>query len=106
MERRKHARQNLSAPVRFDWELSDGGHHQGTGVTRDVSAGGLFVVTEDPPAVGTSVYLKVDLKTSRLNPTATIQAKGQVSRIEMIHLTGQLIGFALSTRRMTLRKPD
>jgi hypothetical protein len=106
MERRRHQRQDLSAPVKFDWESSDSTHHQGTGITRDISAGGLFVMTEHPPPVGTTVRFEVDLDTSRLGSAVTVRAKGQVDRIEMTDLAGRLGGFAVSTRRMRLEKPE
>jgi c-di-GMP-binding flagellar brake protein YcgR len=106
MERRRHERHDLSAPVKFNWESSESVHCQGAGITRDFSAGGMFVMTEDPPPVGTSVHFEVDLKTSRLDSTITIQAKGDVTRIEMTDLVGQLGGFAISTRRMRLTKAE
>ena len=106
MERRRHERHDVSAPVKFNWELPDSGHREGTGVTRDFSAGGLFIMTEDPPPVGTTVLFEVDLKTSRLDSTVTVRAKGQVERVESTGPVSQLGGFAVSTRRMRLEKPD
>jgi PilZ domain len=106
MERRRHQRHDLSAPVKFDWELLDGTNREGMGVTRDFSAGGLFVMTDDPPPVGTTVHFEVDLETSRLGSAVNIRAKGQVNRIEMTGLAGRLGGFAISSRRMRLEKPE
>jgi hypothetical protein len=63
-------------------------------------------MTEDPPPVGTTVHLEVDLKTSRSESTVAVLAKGQVKRIESTGLVGQLGGFAASTRRMRLEKPE
>lgn len=106
MERRRHERHDLSAPVKFDWETSDSAKHQGSGVTRNFSAGGMFVMTEEAPPVGVTVHLEVDLKTSRLDSTVTVLAKGQVERVEVTDLVGQLGGFAVSTRRMRLEKAE
>ena len=106
MERRKHERHEISAPVKFDWELSDSTHRQGTGVTRDFSAGGLFVMTDDPPPVGTTVRFEVDLETSGPGPAVTVRAKGMVNRVETTDLTGRLGGFAIYTRRMRIEKPE
>jgi c-di-GMP-binding flagellar brake protein YcgR len=106
MERRRHERLDLSAPVKFAWKTDDSTRREGSGVTRNFSAGGLFVMTEDPPPVGTTVHLEVDLKTSRLDSTVTVLAKGQVKRIESTGLVGQLGGFAVSARRMRLEKPE
>src|SRR4029077_10772952 len=98
METQKHEQHDLSAPVKFDWKLSDSTHRQGTGVTRDFSAGGLFVMTDDPPPVGTTVRFEVDLETSGLGPAVTVRAKGMVNRVETTDLTGRLGGFAIYTR--------
>jgi hypothetical protein len=106
MERRRHKRYDLSAPVKFDWELSDSTHRHGTGVTRDFSAGGLFVMTHNPPPVGTTVRFEADLDTSRPGSAVTVRAKGQVERIETTDLVGRLGGFAISTRRMSLERAE
>ena len=106
MERRRHERHDLSAAVRFDWELADSTRQAGTGITRNFSAGGLFVMTDDVPPIGTTVHFEVDLKTSRLDSTVTVRAKGQVERIEVTGSVGQLGGFAASTRRMRLEKSE
>jgi hypothetical protein len=106
MERRRHERHDLSAPVRFDWEPVSRTRQAGTGITRNFSAGGLFIMTDDVPPVGTTVHFEVDLKTSRLDSTVTVRAKGLVERIENTGLTEQVGGFAVSTRRMRLEKPE
>ena len=56
--------------------------------------------------MGTMVHFEVDLKTSRLDSTVTVRAKGLVERVEKTELTGQVGGFAVSTRRMRLEKPE
>jgi hypothetical protein len=103
MEQRTYQRYDLSAPVRFDWEVSDITHGQGTGITRDLSARGLFVLTADNlPPIGATVRFELDLDTSRLDSPVTVRAKGQVNRIEVTDSVGRLGGFAISTRRMRL----
>jgi Tfp pilus assembly protein PilZ len=102
MERRRHERHDLTAPVEFEWKLSNGTHCQGTGVTRDFSAGGLFVMTPESLAVGTSVHFEVGLERGEL--AVRIRAKGQVTRIEATDSAGRIGGFSISTRRMRLEK--
>lgn len=104
MERRKHERQELTAPVKFEWVLPDNARREGSGVTRDFSATGLFVLTGDPPPLGTSIHFEVDLATSRVSSAVTIHAKGQVTRVETSDEQAGLAGFAVSTRRMRLEK--
>lgn len=105
MERRKHERQELTAPVRFEWELPDSVRREGSGITRDFSANGLFVLTDDSPPVGTNIHFEVDLATSRVSSAVTVRAKGVVNRVEDSELEGRLAGFAVSARRMRLEKP-
>ena len=107
MERRKYPRHDLSAPVSFEWELSDGTHSRGSGITRDFSAFGLFVFTDDPPPAGVVVQFEVDLETSRsLDSSVNIRAKGRVKRVEVTRSGDGIGGFAISTRRMRLEKPE
>jgi hypothetical protein len=106
MERRRHQRRDLSACVKFNWELSDGTRREGTGLTLNLSAGGVFVVSDGPPPVGATVHLEVDLETSSLGSAVNILAKGHVNRIEVTDLAGPIRGFAISARRMRLEKPE
>ena len=101
MEQRRYQRHELRVPVRFGWQLPDGTAHQGTGISRDFSAGGLFVWTDDPPPAGATVRFEVDLETSRLDSPVNISAKGLVNRVEM-----SPSGFAISTRRMRLERNE
>jgi PilZ domain len=102
MERRAHERHDLTAPVKFDWKSSNRTRCQGAGVTRNLSAEGLFVMTPESPPVGTTVNFEVSLE--RGDSAVTIRAKGQASRNEATHLEGRIGGFAISTRRMRLEK--
>jgi hypothetical protein len=105
MERRRHERHKVSAAVKLYWKSLESTHLQGTGVTRDFSAVGLFVITDDhPPPVGTDLHFEVDLETPSLGSAVTVRAKGKVNRIETTDLTGRPGGFAISTRRMRLEK--
>jgi hypothetical protein len=87
--------------VKVAWQLPDGTARQVTGISRDFSAGGLFVWTDDPPPAGATVRFEVDLETSRLDSPVNISAKGLVNRVEM-----SPSGFAISTRRMRLERNE
>jgi PilZ domain-containing protein len=105
MERRRHQRHELAAPVRYEWELPDGTVRQATGITRDFSAGGLFVIGDDFPPVGTQVEFEVDLEASSLFSAVNVRAKGLVNRVEAPDAAGGVGGFAISARQMRLKKP-
>jgi hypothetical protein len=106
MERRRHQRHDLSASVRYEWELPDGTVRQKVGVTRDFSAGGLFVIGDDLPPLGSSVQFEVDLEASSSFSAVNVRAKGLVSRVEAPDVQGRVGGFAISARRMRLKKPE
>jgi hypothetical protein len=63
-------------------------------------------MTGDPPPAGTRVQFEVDLETSRLGSAVNVRAKGRVNRVEATDPAGRVGGFALSTRRMKLEKPE
>ena len=107
MERRKHQRHDLSAPVNFQWELADGTRREATGVSQNLSAEGLFVMTDDlPPNKGTAVDFELDLATARLGSGVNIRAKGEVCRVEEADLPARSAGFAIFAKRMRLEKPE
>jgi Tfp pilus assembly protein PilZ len=60
MERRRHARHERNFPIRFG-----NGESEFEGVTRDLSAGGLFVITRDLFPAATRVWLQVVLEPQR-----------------------------------------
>ena len=104
MERRKHQRFYFGAPVKFKWRDSDHREVQGTGITRDFAVGGLFIVSNDSPALGVIVECDVDLDSSTLGSSVNIRAKGQVCRAQMPGIEGQGGGFAVSDSRMRLQR--
>ena len=101
MERRRYQRHDLRVPVKFEWRLRDGSARQGTGISRDFSAGGLFVWTDDLPPAGATIRFEVDLETPKLESPVNIRAKGSVNRVET-----SPNGLAISTRRMRLERTE
>lgn len=106
MERRSYHRYEVSAVVNFEWELADGTRRQATGISRDLSAGGLFVFTDDPPPFGTTVEFDLDFGTARPGTGVNVRAKGEVCRIEATSLPTQRAGFAVSSGRMRLERAE
>ncbi len=105
MEQRRHQRIDLGALVRFNWPASAHNKGHGKGITRDLSAGGLFVISDNLPLAASIVEFEVDLESSSLGSVVNIQGRGQVSRVEVPGPDG-LGGFAISTRRMKLKRTE
>jgi PilZ domain len=106
MEQRRHQRIDLGALVRFSWQGSGCNECHGKGITRDLSAGGLFVISDTLPPAASIVEFEVDLESSSLGSAVNIQAKGQVRRVEVPGTEGHLGGFAISARRMKLKRAE
>ena len=97
-ERRKNNRYALFASVDFKWEDADGNDRGGAGFMRDVSLGGLFVMSDTPPPVGTAINLEINPMSASIDSPPFIQAKGQVCRVEPDDQLGMRWGFASSTK--------
>lgn len=102
MDRRQQRRFDLNAPVKFSWGEPESIHGQGT--TRDVSEGGIFVVTDTLPPAGVAVDCEVSFSfddDSRIQ----MRTKGTVVRIETETAGGHARGFAAVTQVLWLKNP-
>lgn len=72
-ERRDHPRATLSLPVQL---RVDGADEVVTYVTRNISSGGLFIETDAPLPIGTTVSLLIHVP----SPDGQLQAEGTVVR--------------------------
>ena len=82
-EFRKANRYQLSAPVLFTWQRSDGKFQASEGVTRDISMRGIFVLAAEVPEVG--AYIEVDAHLPALSGrgrTVKLHGGGRVLRVE------------------------
>ncbi len=59
IELRKTKRYLLSAPAHFLWASREGKPKSGQGVTRDINASGVYVLTDVLPPVGALVQLDI-----------------------------------------------
>ena len=97
-ERRKAKRYQLSAPVFFSWERSDGKLQACEGVTRDICMRGIFVMAADVPEVG--AYIELDAYMPAVSErgrtmrgrTVKLHGEGRVLRVEAELRAGR--GFA------------
>jgi hypothetical protein len=104
---RKHNRYPVDAAVRFFWRDERGVQHEGTGLTRDIGLGGVFVFTENCPPLEVSVH--VELLLPRLHGGArlmVVQGDGQVIRVEPGGPRGTGGGFAVTIKRFLVRNGE
>jgi len=95
-QRRKFKRFPLRTPVIFSWPDSQGVGQSGEGTSRDISIGGVFVVSETTPREGATVAVEVMLFAARSAvPKFRVPGKGRVARVERGGRKGQMSGFAV-----------
>jgi hypothetical protein len=93
--RRSEDRYRLSAAVKFKWQTANGEWRQGSGVTRDVSGSGMFVLAYPVPVPDALIFLLVDVRSAPgSGPTVRFRGRGRVVRIEPSH--GFPVGFGAS----------
>ncbi len=90
---RRATRYLMHLPVIFQWGYQ-GRVNGGTGFTRDISTGGVFVHSSMAPPVGTPIALEVHLPPmAPSGPGLRLQAEGYVVRVEGIE---EHAGFAVA----------
>ena len=97
VERRKHRRFKLRAPVQFLWKSSGAGRQSAEGNTCDISPHGVFVQTQSCPPLGTNVQIDVFLVNNSGSPIV-MRASGNVVRIEKAQES--LPGFAVPIKKI------
>jgi hypothetical protein len=83
VDRRGATRFGLRVTVVCRWKAADGSVHEIDGLTRDISTGGVYVVSSVPPREGIQVGLEVFLPPLRpgLQPLR-LGCDGEVVRVE------------------------
>jgi hypothetical protein len=102
-DRRRGNRYDLRALVSFLWNGVQRIHHQGAGFMRDVSVCGVFVITSEPPPIGTIVRLEMRFELSLTDLPIAIQGDGRVCRVERTDENDKYWGFAASTKSLKLQ---
>ena len=101
---RKHPRFKLEVPVIFFWREPNGSRRRARGYTRDLSPGGMFLITPRTPPLGTTIGLDAYLPPlSEAAGNWRIVSKGRVVRVEANPKVGVPGGFAAVSQRFVLR---
>lgn len=84
-EKRKYPR--LSMNVRVDWEKKDGKTVKdggGSGITKNISEGGICLIVYDKVEVGHALRLKIELPTKK-----TIESVGKIVWVKEFEIVGK-----------------
>lgn len=80
---RRYVRQKLEIPLTFSWKDQRGRRRKGSGVARDVSPGGFFLVTRDSPPLRSSIAFEAYLPPIGPEaPALRLKGEAQVLRVE------------------------
>lgn len=102
-ETRKVIRFPLEARVVF-WWVDSGITKRGEGRTRDISERGAFVLASTCPARGIQAGFKIFLPAlPGSEQKTTLEAEGQVLRVEQAQETKEFEGFAILAQHIILR---
>src|SRR5262245_42457576 len=105
MDRRRHERRDLeAAPLKFLWKDQKGVRHRGEGIVHNISGGGLYVSTPDPPPVGAPVRFDVFFPYFLAGSRLVLRTTAQVVRVDSSSQGEGLAGFGVVMRTYTLRK--
>jgi hypothetical protein len=105
---RKCVRYPIMVPIVYFWKDALGARRQGDGATRDISAGGIYVVSNESPEKGAAIRFEVSLPAlhSSGHPLR-MRAAGEVVRLDTAEdvSMGEAVapGFAIRSKRFILR---
>ena len=103
MDRRRHGRYDLEAPLRFSWKGPGDVRHRAEGTIRNISVGGIFIFTDDPPPVGARVRFCVYFRSFLARSRLVMQTTAQVVRAEPSPQGKAPAGFAAALKTYILR---
>lgn len=103
MQRCRHERFDLEAPLNFSWKDPEGANHRGMGVVGNLSAGGLFISTLDPPTVSSRVRFTLSFRSFLAGSRLVMQTITQVVRVDSNPPVEAVTGFAAALKTYTLR---
>ena len=104
MQVRNYTRRSLELPILFDWRDKRGVRCRGDGITRDVSAGGIFLFTKTCPPAGIKFEFELFLpKISEQSSIIRVQGEGRVLRVELPREGEERSGFAAAHMEFVLR---
>lgn len=103
MERRQHERYDLQTPLSFSWKGARGVRYRREGLLRNISGGGVFVVTREVPPVGSEVRFSVSIHSVLAWSRLVLQATVSVVRADPTLRADTLPGFGAAMKSYTLR---
>src|SRR5450755_1228291 len=87
-EARVTRRYPIAAQVSFQWRGSDRAWFHGTGITRDISASGALILSDDLPPLGAEIEVMVMVPSVKRGATATGRLTGTGTVVRLTTSSG------------------
>ena len=105
LERRGHRRFDLRVRVQFRWKDRKGVHYLGSGTTRDIGTGGMFVYSDSLPPAHTEVRMELFMASSPLEGSGLeMTTRARVLRLEPATDGKPTGGFAVASQSLSMRR--
>jgi len=101
-DRRERPRFSVRASATFEWRDPQGVQRRGQGVTRDISAKGLFVFSESLPPLKVDLRLEVLFGSVGEEGNLQLEVEALVLRVEPATGLGTSSGFAVLNKSYSL----
>jgi hypothetical protein len=103
-EKRDTERYGLELPIRVTWKDGAGQEQESTGITRDISSSGAYVVCDCPLEEGCRICLLIDFPISFLGvKKSRVAARGRVVRDNI--LSNQAYGHGIVFDHFSFTRP-
>jgi len=103
MDRRRHERYDLEAPLSFSWKDQQGIYHRADGTMKNISRGGVFVSTPAPPPVGVKVRFRVFFRFLHARSRLVMKTTARIVRVQTGQPGETPPGFAGALKSYALR---
>ena len=104
---RKYARFSLTVPVIFTWRDQRSQWRRSTGLTRDLSAAGVYLYSAKVPPVGVPIEFAAILPPLEPTlPALRLHGEARVMRVEKVTGKAAGNGFAVKNKEFVLQELD
>lgn len=103
MQRRRHERYELEVQLNFSWKDTEGVRHLANGTAHNISGGGIFISTNDPPPLRSRIRFNLSFNSFLANSRLVMDTIAEVIRVEPSPRIEEPAAFAAFLGPYTLR---
>ena len=95
MQCRRYERCDCEVPLNFSWRNSEGPSHQGSGTVRNISAGGVFISSDDLPPVTSRIRFTLYFRFLLASSHLAMRTSAEVLRMQKKGFAAAIKAYAL-----------